>query len=213
MNDDGECTRLIDGYMRSRKVALRRLNESSTEKHSTVRKLQEELEKVADELMSIELRQVEKFEKLIDDFDNSLNEFKNGALEMQQLFFRKIEDMEEKFSSGVKAVAADLIERLAREELAEDYLDEEAMALVVDKDACMQVVSTSHDIHVGRIVKREDEARANELRRYQDLISGHNSKERNRNRDHILQIHDFVHNAKQHLHSLLAAEEDEEDEN
>ena len=34
---------------------------------------------------------------------------------------------------GVRAVAIDLIERLAREELAEDYLDDEAMGLVIDK--------------------------------------------------------------------------------
>jgi hypothetical protein len=33
----------------------------------------------------------------------------------------------------VRAVAQDLIDRLAREELAEDYLDDEAMSMVIDK--------------------------------------------------------------------------------
>jgi hypothetical protein len=34
---------------------------------------------------------------------------------------------------GVRSVAQDLIDRLAREELAEDYLDDEAMSMVIDK--------------------------------------------------------------------------------
>jgi hypothetical protein len=55
---------------------------------------------VCDELMNIELRQVEKFEALVDEFENRLNELKTEALESQQLFFRCIEDLEEKFSSG-----------------------------------------------------------------------------------------------------------------
>jgi hypothetical protein len=159
---------------------------------------------VCDELMNIELRQVEKFEALVDEFENRLNELKTEALEGQQLFFRSIEDLEEKFSSGmcvccvalvtdverktgttctgycllhvvlslctqrhcaadcgvwalrpilhpfpasrcltdlllvlsivgVRSVAQDLIDRLAREELAEDYLDDEAMSMVIDK--------------------------------------------------------------------------------
>ena len=43
---------------------------------------------------------MEKFEALVDEFENRLNELKNEALEGQQQFFRNIEDLEEKFSSG-----------------------------------------------------------------------------------------------------------------
>lgn len=107
---------------------------------------------VCDELMNIELRQVEKFEALIDDFENHLNDLKNEALEAQQLFFRAIEDLEEKFSGGVRAVATDLIDRFSREELVEDYLDDEAMSLVMDKEICNSVMSASHDMHIGRSV-------------------------------------------------------------
>lgn len=59
--------------------------------------------------MNIELRQVEKFEALVDEFENRLNELKTEALEGQQLFFRAIEDLEERFSSGGhRAVIIDL---------------------------------------------------------------------------------------------------------
>ena len=46
--------------------------------------------------MSIELRLVEKFDALVNIFDDRLNELKNIALEAQQLFFRAVEEQEDK---------------------------------------------------------------------------------------------------------------------
>lgn len=165
--------------------------------------------KICDELMNIEIRQVEKFEALIDEFENRMNDLKNEALESQQVFFRNIEELEEKFTGGVKGVAIDLIDRLAREELAEDYLDDEALTLVMDKDTCMSVVSQSHDLHIGRILKKEDESRGSELKRFQILMSKYQNEESTRNRDRILQIHDFNKHSKSSLHWLLSDEDDE----
>ena len=159
--------------------------------------------------MNIEVRQVEKFESLVDEFENRVAEIKNEALEAQQLFFRGIEDLEEKFSTGIRAVATDLIDRLAREELAEDYLDDEAMSLVVDKDTCMNVLSASHDMHIGRILKREDEARNTEMKRLQELVSKYFDEESARNRDRILQIHEFSRYSRSSIHALFAGEDEE----
>jgi hypothetical protein len=159
--------------------------------------------------MNIEIRQVEKFEALIDEFENRLNDLKNEALESQQFFFRGIEELEEKFSQGLKSVATDLIDRLAREELAEDYLDDEAMSLVMDKDSCMTVLSASHDLHIGRILKKEDEARGSEMKRFQELMGRYHNEESARNRNRILQIHDFSRTGKSTLHALLSSEDDE----
>jgi hypothetical protein len=164
---------------------------------------------VCDELMNIEIRQVEKFEALVDEFENRLNDMKNEALESQQVFFRSVEELEEKFSIGIKSVGQDLIDRMAREELAEDYLDDEAMSLVMDKETCMGVVSASHDMHIGRILKREDESRGAELKRFQERMSHYMGEESARNRDRILQIHDFSRSSKSSLHALLSNDDDE----
>ena len=184
----------------------------SKEKSSMVRKLTDELDKVCDELASIEVRQVEKYEVLVDNFENRITEFKVAAIEMQGGFFRAVEKMEEDFATNMKSVAVDLIERLAREELAEDYLDDDAMGLVQDREACMVVISSSHDLHIGKILKREDEARAIETRKSQELVNNYNSFERKRNRDHILQIHEFSATSRQQLNSFISTEDDEGDE-
>ena len=87
------------------------------------------------------------------------------------------------------------------------------MGLVVDKDSCMSVISASHDMHIGRILKREDEARGTETKRYQEMVAGHMSTERSRNRNRILEIHQFCKTSKGSLASLMSSEEEEgEDE-
>jgi hypothetical protein len=85
---------------------------------------------LCDELMSIELRLNEKFDVLVDEFENHMVDAKNIALEAQQLFFRAVEELEDKFSNGVRGVCSDMIDRYLREELAEDFLTDEAMTLV-----------------------------------------------------------------------------------
>jgi hypothetical protein len=159
--------------------------------------------------MGIELRLVDKFDALEDDFDNRLNDLKNIALEMQQMFFRRVEEFEDKFSGDLRGTATDLIDRFTRDELPDSYLDEEATGLVVDKDSCMGVISTSHEMHIGRILKREDEARSSETHRYQETIAGYVNAEKARNRDRVLQIHDFYKASNASLTALLAMDDDE----
>jgi hypothetical protein len=76
----------------------------------------------------------------------------------------------------------------------------------------MTVISASHDLHVGRILKREDEARAVETRKTQELVHSSNAFERSRNRDHVLQIHDFASSSKAQLSALLSNEDDDAEE-
>jgi hypothetical protein len=131
------------------------------------------------------------------------------ALEAQTGFFRAIEEFEEKFATGVKAVAQDLMDRLSREELAEDFLDDEAMMLISDRESCMQLFSASHDVHIGRILKREDQAKATERRRFEEDVQSYSRAENERNRDRILQIHDFGRSSKVTLLALLVDEDED----
>ena len=87
---------LVETYNVSKKEVvdlLTAVNAPYTHHDSTrmVKKLQEELDRVCDELMSVELRLNEKFDVLVDDFDNRMAEAKAVALEAQQLFFRSME--------------------------------------------------------------------------------------------------------------------------
>ena len=102
-----------------------------------------------------------------------------------------------------------LIETLHTVQSSFGYLDDDAMALVMDRDVCLSTLSASHDMHIGKILKREDEARVQETKRYQDCISSHTNTERARNRDRILQIHDLCRSTKASLSALLSMDDDD----
>jgi hypothetical protein len=146
---------------------------------------------------------------VIDEFDNRMVEMKAQSLDMQQSFFRNVEELEKKYYEGVRAVALDLIERQSNNLLPADFLDDDALTLVIDKEACLLVVLSSHESHLGRILKREDESRNTETKRYQDMIAKYTYEERRRNRDRILQVHDFSHTNKEKLAAFHSNEEDE----
>ena len=216
--DDAQSTSLIDKFnAKNKELVLLLTKETPKEPYSVaevsrmVEALSSELDVVCDELMSLEMRQVEKFDALVDDFDNRLNEGKNVVLEMQTSFFRAVEALEDKFSQDVAALIVDLMGRLAREELAEDFLDDEAMTLLMDKESCMGVLSLSHDVHIGRILKLEDQARNNETKSYAETVQGFMSAERIRNRNRVLEIHDYCRSAKVNMQALLVADDEEAD--
>jgi len=213
--DDAASTQLIENFNKSNKAVVQTITAqnsvvSRSECQRLARGLLDELDKVCDELMTMELRQVEKFEAMVDEFDNRLVEAKAAALETQQLFFRSVEEQEDKFTQGVRGVITDLMERLAREELAEDFLDDAAMSLLIDKETTMGVVGSSHDMHLSRILKREDEARNAENKRYQESVHGHMNAEKVRNRNRVLEVHDYCRSCKVNISALLLADEDED---
>jgi len=55
----------------------------------------------------------------------------------------------------------------------------------------MNVLSASHDMHISRILKREDEARGSETKRFQETMGSYLNEESARNRDRVLQVSSY----------------------
>lgn len=93
--DDGESTGLIDAFTRQNKALVLLLTRGPGQGQSgaegafpphevqrMVEALHADLEEVTDKLMTLEMRQVEKFDALADDFDNRMAEVKNSTCRM-----------------------------------------------------------------------------------------------------------------------------------
>lgn len=216
--DDEASVALVEGFHHALKNDLADAlahssdgpaTDSSSTRAVTISRLMVELDGACDELMSTEVRQVEKFEAMLDDFENKLGELKLRSLDLQQQFFRKVEDHEEQFTKIVKDTITELIDKHSRDELMEDYLEDDAIALVLDKDVCLGFVTTSHESHVGKILKREEDARVAESKTYQEEVARYVREERARNRDRVLQIFDFARANRTALEQKLSAEDEE----
>jgi hypothetical protein len=172
----------------------------------------QQLDVVSDTLFDIEVRQVENFEHLIDEFDGRMNEFKIATLEAHHSFFRAVEELEERFSAELRVLIGDLLECLSKDDITETQLNDDAMAMLVDKDFCMSSVSGSHDMHLGKLLKKEDEARALEMRRYHGQLTAIGDEERAHNRKRVLEIHDLTSEHSESLHNALRGDDDEEED-
>lgn len=129
-----------------------------------------------------------------------------------QIYFRYIEDLELKYFDNLKLLLLDVIDKNMREELPEDYLDEESAVLIYDKESCIQLVVSTHDLHMSILLKEEDDSRNIELKYSSEMINKYLKDEQQRNRSRILEIHDFSQFQQQKIQLLLDDEDDDEDE-
>ena len=95
--------------------------------------------------MSIEISLNEKFDVLVDGFENNIVDARNIVLEGQQLFFREVEDLEGKFLKNIRTLCFDLIEKYLREEPVEgegegeEVMTEDAITLVSNQRTIIRI--------------------------------------------------------------------------
>merc|ERR1719230_1553284 len=93
----------------------------------------------------------------MNEFENKYREINAACLEAEQSYFRAVEECENSYLRDLMTLVNELLEKAAKEELPED-LPEEASNLLIDRDTCLTAITGSHDIHVGKLYKREEEA-------------------------------------------------------
>jgi hypothetical protein len=89
---DSESIALVEAFNKRKKDALVDIHDKP-DKARIVASLLAEVDALFDELMGIEMRSVEKFDILIDAYDNTTNDLKNNSLDMQQSFFRAVSSL------------------------------------------------------------------------------------------------------------------------
>merc|ERR1711998_482148 len=115
----------------------------------------------------LEVQQTEKFDDLINELENTFIEMKAASIDAQQLWFRAVEQFEDTFSNGVNQLVMDLL---------------------LDRDTCLNAVAGSHDIHVGKLLQREDDMRNREAQIFNGLVSDNQEAEYKRNRERVMEI-------------------------
>ncbi|CAM9289298.1 unnamed protein product [Phaeothamnion confervicola] len=194
---------LVEEFNRRKKRAFKDLELQEVVKPADLEKLRGELVQLESELMDLELHQVEQHEQLLGEFETAFGELRAQCFELQQTFFRSVEEHEEHLFAAAGQLAQDALERAAKNELPEDSPDELAN-LLVDRDTCMNAVSGSHDIHVGKLLAREDETTARESRATADAVAGRARAERERNRGRVVEVRAFVDRTRAQINALLS---------
>ena len=102
--------------------------------------------------MSLEMKLIENLNNIIDQFEDRLNEIKINIMDLQNNFFRQIEELQDRFTNFIKILLLELVEKINREEIFEENFDEENYLLLLDKDNILAVLNGSHEYHISIIL-------------------------------------------------------------
>ena len=166
--------------------------------------LREQLHGVGDKLLAIENSLLDTLDKAGNELDGQLSQIKAENLEFHNTFFRAVESFESVFNEQLSELVADLAEKYANEEL--EHLSEDALDLLGDKEVVDTAVQGSNDIHIGKLLAREDELRANEVAMFQTHIQSFKKQKFEENRARISEIYEWKMGEKQEIETLLREE-------
>ena len=185
-----ESIDLVTKFGRIKKKTLKSLALKQNIESYDLDPLRVALRKLISLLKDLEMRQVEQCEELIGEFETKYFEVKQSCLEGQQAYFRRLEDHETNFIRMLSLLVGELLDKAAKDELPGD-LPSEISSLLTDRDSCMNAITGSHDIHVGKLYRREDEAKHNEGLLFKGTLRYYRDEEHLRSRCRISELNDF----------------------
>jgi len=205
-----ESVILVENFERLKKLTLKALLDSHRIESNDLEILQASLANLISSLVDLEMRQVEQCEDIIAEYEARFLEVKLACLEGQQSYFRLIEEHENNFTRDLMHLVNELLDKAVKEELPED-LSDEAHSLLVDRDACTNAITGSHDVHVGRLYRREDEAKHTEEILFKLAITRHRDDEHDRSRSRIIELKTYEDTCCNELKALVSQDIDEDD--
>lgn len=204
-----ESVYMIETFERSKKRRLKELGSRQHIEHIDLEYLRLALGNLSNALMDLEMRQVEQFEDLMGEFETKFTEIKLSCLEGQQSYFRVVEEHENNYTRDLMQLVNELLEKAAKEELPGDIADE-ASSLLIDRDTCMNAITGSHDIHVGRLYKFEDEVKNNEETLCKHAIRKYRDDEHTRSRNRIVELKALEDACANELTDMVTREVDDD---
>jgi hypothetical protein len=163
--------------------------------------LKSKVNELRDLLIGIEVKQLEVQDKILNEFETKYGEIKNKNLELQNICFRKVEDCETAHSNALSELCNSLAEKLSNGEL--DHLPEETRELIGNKEVLDTAIQGSNDIHIGKLLSKEDETRAEEMTMFKATLQGFKDDKLLKSRARLAEINRLAKEFKTDIQSVL----------
>ena len=208
---------VIDRHNKDRKRlfadARRRVERGERVEAAFFRALQKEADDVAADLVDMEVQQGEQFKELIDTLEGAFNKLLAASADSQQTYFRGVEELQEKYNSELNTRVMELLDQAGSGELPPDEdITDQAKAMLMDRDLCINACVGSHDIHMGKLLEQEDHMRVSETAVFKGQLEGNGEGEAERRRKRGMEIKQLSQYYEKEVKEFVAAQEEEEDE-
>ncbi|KPP79748.1 leucine-rich repeat-containing protein 48-like [Scleropages formosus] len=193
-----KATELVAAFESCRRETLVKMQQTTDPKLLEAQQKQhlDETCQLRDKLMILELQLVDQLEEIIKDFERNITDMVGGFIE--SLTFAQCRDLENNHNERLQEIAVAALDKAAANELEEDMPEGEQLPFF-DKDTVMNAVSASHDIHLLKIDKREDELVTRINSWMTVLMKSIQDAEGKRNRKRISEIHHYIDYVKTQL--------------
>lgn len=192
-----EATIAIEAFMEIKKKITDELNilSNGAEQASQEAKLNEytdEVTKLWDKLMSLEVLVVDQLEEIIKDFERNLSDFVNNFVEQIQGLYAQLRDLENIQFERLQELCLGTLEKVLKGEVTDDFPDD-LRDLFLDKDTIVNAMQTSHDMHSLKIDAREDDMISKIKNWASNMIEQiHDEEEYKRNRKRVMEINKLI---------------------
>ena len=159
------------------------------------------VDELSDTLIGFEVKQLESQDKMLNEFESRYGDIKNRNLELQNECFRKVEDCETAHSAALGELCASLAEKLSNGEL--DHLPEETRELIGNKEVLDTAIQGSNDIHIGKLLAREDETRAEEMALFKGALAKFKEEKLEKSRERLAEIKRLSERLKREVNGTL----------
>jgi len=155
-----------------------------------------------DKLMALELQLVDQLDETIKEFERNMQEIVAAFIENVQGLIAQLRDLENQHHERLMEISLLTLEKVIKNEFV-DELTEDVRELFVDKDAVMNAVSASHDLHLLRIDNREDDIVTKITQWMKTMMDRiHQSEEVVRNRKRVSEINNLIDHLREDVENL-----------
>ncbi|XP_032087001.1 dynein regulatory complex subunit 3 [Thamnophis elegans] len=202
-DNQDEGTRIIHEFEKKNKGTIEEIQNLGDFQMAELRLVQynDEITKLYETLMSLEMQLVDQLEEVIKDFERNILDLVSIFIENEQGLMAQCRDLENHHHEKLLETAINTLEKIVKSEYDEE-MPEDVRMLFVDKDTIVNAVNASHDIHLLKIDNREDEIITKANNRVYSLIEKIHKDEINRNRSRVLELNHYIEHIRSELDNL-----------
>ncbi|XP_074137665.1 dynein regulatory complex subunit 3 isoform X4 [Sminthopsis crassicaudata] len=161
----------------------------------------EEISRLFDRLMTLEMQLVEQLEETINNFERNIIDMVGVFVENVQGLMAQCRDLENHHHEKLLEISINTLEKIVKSEFDED-LPDDVRALFSDKDTVVNAVGASHDIHLLKIDNREDDLITNVTSWCTATVDKVHNDELDRNRKRVKEINQYVDHLQTDLDNM-----------
>ncbi|CAF0830778.1 unnamed protein product [Brachionus calyciflorus] len=189
-----EASAAINVFLEFKKNITEELNNSTDQviQEAKLNEYNDEVNKLWDKLMSLEVQVVDQLEEIIRDFERNLGDMVNNFVEQIQGMYSQLRDLENIQFERLQELCLATLEKVIKGEVPDEFPDD-LRDLFIDKDTVVNALQTSHDLHSLRIDSREDDMISKIKNWSSTMIEQiHDEEEYKRNRKRVIEINRLI---------------------